>query len=207
MTTCELTLSKLKEHRNERIYPAPKRNAAVMIPLVEREHALHILFEVRSREIRQGGEICFPGGHIEPGETRAMTAVRETCEELLLEPSQVELLAPMHTMSNGPRGAEISSFVGILHDFTDTRSADEVERIFLIPLESLLSMQPLIYEGKLQTALPEDFPYALIPGGRNYPWSGVSKRYYFYETENGIIWGMTAELLYHFLETVREMAE
>ncbi|MDO4615622.1 MAG: CoA pyrophosphatase [Lachnospiraceae bacterium] len=175
-----------------------------MIPLVKRDGMLHILFEVRSQSIRQGGEICFPGGHIEGGETRAETAVRETREELLLDPSQICLIAPLHTMSNGPRGAEVSSFAGIIHHYEDTGSSEEVERTFLLPLRKLMEMQPIIYEADLKPVLPDDFPFDLIPGGRAYPWSGVRKKYYFYQTDEGVIWGMTAELLFHFLETVRD---
>lgn len=43
---------------------------AVLVPLVEREGKLHILYEVRSQDMRrQPGEVCFPGGRIEGDET------------------------------------------------------------------------------------------------------------------------------------------
>ena len=47
-----------------------KRAFAVLVPLVEREDGLHVLYEVRALTLRhQPGEVCFPGGHIEAGET------------------------------------------------------------------------------------------------------------------------------------------
>ena len=45
----------------------------------------------------------------------------------------------------------------------------------------------------------EDFPYEFLPGGREYPWHRIPRRFYFYESEGGVIWGITAELLYHAL--------
>ena len=56
---------------------------AVLVPLVEREGKLHILYEVRSQDMRrQPGEVCFPGGRIEGDETPEACAIRETEEEL-----------------------------------------------------------------------------------------------------------------------------
>ena len=53
---------------------------AVLCPLVERPNGLHLLFEVRSAGVSQSGETCFPGGQMEPGETPADCALRETEE-------------------------------------------------------------------------------------------------------------------------------
>ena len=42
---------------------------AILLPLIEKEDGVHILFEVRSFEMRrQPGEICFPGGRIDHGD-------------------------------------------------------------------------------------------------------------------------------------------
>ena len=47
-----------------------RRTYAVLVPLVERDGALHLLYEVRARMLRrQPGEVCFPGGRMEAGET------------------------------------------------------------------------------------------------------------------------------------------
>ena len=46
-----------------------RRSYAVLVPLVEREDGIHVLYEVRALTLRrQPGEVCFPGGHIEAGE-------------------------------------------------------------------------------------------------------------------------------------------
>ena len=56
-----------------------KHACAVLCPFVETEEGLRLLFEVRAPSLRrQGGEVCFPGGRMEPGETPEQCALRET---------------------------------------------------------------------------------------------------------------------------------
>ena len=56
---------------------------AVLVPLVERDGEVYVLYEVRAATMRrQPGEVCFPGGHIEGDESPENCAVRETWEEL-----------------------------------------------------------------------------------------------------------------------------
>ena len=62
---------------------------AVLCPLVERPDGLHLLFEVRSAGVSQSGETCFPGGQMEPGETPADCALRETEEELSIPRAEI----------------------------------------------------------------------------------------------------------------------
>ena len=129
--------------------------------------------------------------------------IRETCEELLVKPEQVQLMAPLFKLT-GPGGTEVSCYLGELEDYEGTFSADEVQYVFQLPLSRLLAMEPVILESRYELNPGEDFPYSLIQGGREYRWHKIRKKYYFYETEYETIWGMTAELLYHFLEKLKE---
>ena len=192
---------RLSTHQFERITPGGSRSAAVLIPLLDQDGETCILFEKRSSDIPQGGEICFPGGRID-GERPDKTAVRETSEELLLTEHQIEVIAPLHTMS-GPGGAEVYSFLGILYGYTGTFSPAEVNCTFTIPVRQLLENPPEVHHGRMCLETKEDFPYHMIPGGRSYPMRSVPRTFYFYPTEHGVIWGMTAELLYHFLRLVK----
>ena len=178
-----------------------RRQNAVLIPLVETVGELGILFEVRQSGIRQGGEICFPGGRIEENETAEEAAVRETSEELLIPRDKIEVIAPMHAMT-GPGGAKISSCLGILHDYEGTYSGQEVERVFCVPLSWFALHEPRISNAAMVVKTPEDFPYELLPGGADYPWHRIPRRFYFYESEGGVIWGITAQLLYHCLKVI-----
>ena len=62
----------------ETIRPDTDRAAAVLLPAVIRDGEPNLLFEVRASNLPQGGEICFPGGALENGESSREAAVRET---------------------------------------------------------------------------------------------------------------------------------
>ena len=78
---------------------------AILVPLVERDGELFLLFETRARTLvgHQPNEVCFPGGRVEPGETPRETALRETMEELLLPEDQIRVIAPLFKLT-GPGG-------------------------------------------------------------------------------------------------------
>ena len=141
---------------------------------------------------------------MEVGETPQETAVRETAEELCLPVSGVEVIAPLFEQT-GVGGGEVFSFLGLLHDYEDTRSPGEVAGTFVLPLAQLCAMEPLIHDDAMQPVLGEDFPFRLIPQGKDYPFRSVPRRFYFYETPEGVIWGMTAELLHAVLELLKPM--
>ena len=75
---------------------------AILVPLVEQEGKLCLLFETRAETLvgHQPGEVCFPGGRREPGETPVDTALRETWEEIGVPPSEVEILAPLDVIQD-----------------------------------------------------------------------------------------------------------
>ena len=70
-----------------------RHSYAVLCPLVERPDGLHLLYEVRAAALhRQPGEVCFPGGRMEAGETPEQCALRETEEELDIPRREIEIL-------------------------------------------------------------------------------------------------------------------
>ncbi len=187
----------------EIILPDAPRFTAVLIPLVEIDGEIHVVFEIRGEGIAQAGEVSFPGGHVEKGETAEHAAIRETCEELLVTEDQVEILAPMHRMTD--RGNLIvDSFLGVIYNYTGSFSKDEVSGIFTVPLDWLLEYEPEIHSAETVLHPENDFPFDLIPGGRDYQFIHFPKRFFFYHTQDAVIWGLTAELLYHALHRLNQ---
>lgn len=87
------------------------RRAAVLVPLIQKGGEYHVVFEVRAGSLKtQPGEICFPGGAVERGETPKQAAVRETMEELLINRCQIRVIAPLDVLE-APGAMEISPFL------------------------------------------------------------------------------------------------
>lgn len=68
-------------------------NSAVLVPLVMIDGDYNFLFQKRAAHIRQGGEICFPGGRYDPEKDFSCkeTAIRETMEELGVERNIIKI--------------------------------------------------------------------------------------------------------------------
>ena len=93
----ESLINKLKENLKNKSYIIGKDkylNSAVLIPIIKIEDEYHLLFEKRSENIRQGGEVSFPGGEYdsENDVNFQETAVRETVEELGISKEQISIL-------------------------------------------------------------------------------------------------------------------
>ena len=178
--------------------------SAVLIPLIVGQDGIHVLFEVRALTLsRQPGEVCLPGGHVEPGESAAAAAIRETCEELLVCKDQIELIGSIGVLP-GPGGRPLRAFVGRLDGYENTFSKDEVDRTFTISLEWLLSHEPTAYRIKLEPTFPPDFPWEAIPGGRDYHWSASFNDVPFYPDTDPLLWGVTARVIMRLCDTIRK---
>ncbi|MDF2886590.1 MAG: hydrolase [Lacrimispora sp.] len=180
------------------------RKYAVLIPVLTIDETKYLLFEKRSSKLKhQPGEICFPGGKLEPGETLKKCAVRETMEELNVTSGQIEVFGPGDIYIS-PFRLIIHSFIGELKGYKDTFSTDEVEEIIKVPLECLRNMTPETFKSTLVTEPPEDFPYEWIPGGNQYSWTKGTRDILFYRYESWVIWGMTAQILQSSLELMEQ---
>ncbi|EFK39104.1 MULTISPECIES: CoA pyrophosphatase [Peptoniphilus] len=181
------------------------RNAySVLIPLIKRDNEVHILFEKRALSLKnQPGEISFPGGGIERGENSRDAAIRETCEELLINKRDLSIIGKGDFWVN-PYSAIIYSYVGILNIEFDaiSPSKEEVESIFTIPLDFFKINKPNSYKTKINLIREDSFPYELIPNGRNYKWKRAEGEMDFYVYKDIVIWGFTAKMLRNFIKNV-----
>lgn len=178
---------------------------SVVIPLIQTPSGYEVLFEVRSLKLKhQPGEICFPGGRAEAQESPWETAMRETCEELLITKSQFKEVMPLDIFIS-PFGMIIYPFAVVLEDYHDSLSCDEVEEVFTVPLSFFKAHEPECYICRTDNCPGEDFPYEKIPGGRDYPWRQGRYEVNFYEYKNRNIWGLTAKLLKASLPLIDKM--
>lgn len=176
--------------------------SAVMIPLVKVEGEWHILFEVRSLKMRkQPGDISFPGGRIDATDASPMAAaLRETHEELGIDPNTVDVLGPISPYIASPSFV-VYPFVAAIDYQKIIRSynKDEVEEVFTIPLKWLKTYEPYMHTVSFETVPPTDFPFEKIMNGEQYQWHAHSLEEWFYEYEGYTVWGLTARILRHFM--------
>lgn len=174
-----------------------RRSYAVLCPLVETADGLELLFEVRAAGLRQGGEVCFPGGRMEPGETPEACALRETEEEIAVPPAEVELLGPADFIYN-QRGFLLRPVVGLVSPAGLLRvrpSPAEVAEVFRVPLAFFRDSAPVTAHYDLTPSTPADFPYEAAGIPRDYPWSAGVVEVPAWRYGNRVIWGMTARIV------------
>lgn len=172
-------------------------SCAVLCPLLEGEDGLRLLFEVRSPQLRQGGEVCFPGGRMEPGESAADCALRETEEELSIPRGEVALLGTPDFICN-QRGFLLRPVLGLVSPagFAALRpSPAEVAEAFTVPLAFFRETEPEVRRYALIPQVPEDFPYGPVGISRDYPWARGEVEVPIWYYEGHAIWGMTARLV------------
>lgn len=180
------------------------KKSAVIIPLVEELGELKVLFEVRSLKLKhQPGDVCFPGGKMELGETPLETAVRETMEELNLKKENIEIIGEMDYVVS-PYNFIIYPYVAKITYIPIMPNLEEVNNIFKVPLKFFFENQPEVYLGQLISKRSGDFPYNLIKGGKNYNFRVGKVEHLFYKYEEYTIWGYTALIVKHFVELIRE---
>ena len=157
--------------------------AAVLMPLYPRRGQLHLLLTRRTRQVStHKGDVSFPGGLREEGdESLSATALRETHEEVGIDPSYVKILGPFHqylAISN----VSVTPYVGFLQEGFDLRpSRKEVAAILKVPLEFFAETVPTVEKR-----------------WRN----GRARRIYFYDFEGEVIWGLTARIIKDFVDSI-----
>lgn len=205
-----MIIDKLTEKLKNRI-PKPLDAVgkfSVLIPLVQVAGKWEVIYELRARHMKtQPGEVSFPGGKVEKGESFRTAAIRETVEELGVTPGDIDILGELDFLVSYANFT-IHCFLGVLKvDDLDSLqiNPDEVDHIFTVPVDFLLQTEPLSYELVLKTEDTEDFPYELIPRGREYNFREGKHQVLFYQYGDYIVWGLTARLTKHLTDIIREL--
>ena len=174
-----------------------RRAYAVLVPLVEHRGELHLLYEVRARTLRrQPGEVCFPGGRMEPGETPEACALRETWEELAIPPERIRLLGQLDFIAHRANFL-MQPVLGLVDGgaLEGMRPGPaEVEEVFCVPLSHLLNTAPIEYEYELIPTPAVNFPYEVIGITRDYQWQNGKENVPVYPWQGRAIWGLTGRI-------------
>jgi 8-oxo-dGTP pyrophosphatase MutT (NUDIX family) len=190
-------------------------SAAVLVAFYEQAGELYLVFEVRARNTRQGGDLGFPGGAKEAGDaTFCETAVRETMEELGLERGQIEVLGKLGTLVT-PGGTLVEAYVGrlLIADLGAlAHDRREVEELVPIPFSYFLNTEPETY-----TLTVETMPYRVQDGKRvpfpaqelglpemyHRAWRGRDRTVYLYRYGERVVWGIAGEIVYETVQRVK----
>ncbi len=154
--------------------------AAVLIAITHEANP-KVLLTRRSMQLKQhAGEVSFPGGKRDPGDTsNIVVALREAHEETALNPFDVDLLGDL-PMIRARTGMLVKPIVGLIpHDVQLLPQPTEIDRIFFVPLRELLEspVQPHPVQVMQQTLY---FPSLQV--------------------DNEVVWGLTARMLMHLFK-------
>jgi 8-oxo-dGTP pyrophosphatase MutT (NUDIX family) len=168
----------------------PARPSAVLAPLYDApasddgEGAFVVLTRRTWGMRTHQGEVSFPGGRVEAGESPLDGARREAHEEIGLDPASIEIIGELDHLSTVSSGSFIVPYVGVLPGRPETvPSPHEVEAVLHVPLAELLD--PAIFREEIWT----------FPGGYERPIT-------FFELVGDTVWGATASLLRQLLGVV-----
>ncbi len=179
---------------------------AVLVPLVEIDGEIHLLYELRSQNLnRQPGEISFPGGKIEKGETPEEAAIRETCEELCIEDKDIKLIGEFDTL-HGNTNFVMYTFVGIISKEVYENlnpNKGEVEKVFLVSLDYLCENPPKLYDFEVISQPANDSIFENPSISEGYSWSRTVNPIPLYPWGETPIWGITAKITLELTKVLR----
>ncbi len=168
------------EDMNERSRLLPlnvkPKPAAVLVPIITRPQGLSVLLTQRTETLsNHAGQIAFPGGRIDQGETAVAAALREAREEVSLASEYVEPLGFLDGYLT-VTGYVVKPVVALVSEgHTVSRQQSEVADVFEVPFDFLMDKGNLRIDSR-------DF-------------KGVQRRYYVFPFGERYIWGATAGMI------------
>lgn len=158
--------------------------AAVLFPVVARPEGLSLLLTERAGHLStHAGQVAFPGGRIEPGESAEQAALRESQEEIGLAPGHARTIGFLPPYFSGT-GYRVTPVMALLDPAMELQpDAGEVARVFEVPLDHVLHM-PNYRQSSIF-------------------WRGKDRTFYVLDYHDAYIWGVTAGILHAFASRFR----
>ena len=151
------------------------QSAAVLVPIILREEPMILLTQRHAGLSKHAGQIAFPGGRIDQGETPMQAALREANEEVGLASSYVQVLGYLPSYLTVTAYQVVPVVAVVKLGFMLSLQRDEVDEVFEVPLTFLMS--------------PENCQR------QSHNWQGAARHYYFYQFGDRHIWGATAGMI------------
>lgn len=194
--------------------------SAVLVLLASFDGEYHFVFEKRSSNVRQGGQICFPGGKIDPGidANSEEAAIRETVEELGIPKGKITVIGRLDSYI-APIGVSVEAFVGVaqISGLEELKIAtSEVEYVFSVPVSFFMEKEPKAYDTIVRvhpSYIDEDgkevvmFPAGELGLAEMYtrPWGERRLKMYIYNVKNEIIWGLTTRFIIDIVNKLKNL--
>lgn len=176
---------RLKSYKKKTERAPHLKAASVLLPLFKKDGELSILFTQRTDNVEHHkGQISFPGGMRDPEDPDSVsTAIRETWEEVGIEPSLIQIIGELDdhpTVS----GFNITPFVGrISYPFTTQICKEELSEAFSIPLAFFLDESNCREESLVDS-------------------DGNKRVFFVFKFQNYRIWGATAAIIRNFIDVI-----
>ena len=167
--------------------PIGANRAAVLVPLFDDGGSAWVVLTRRAQHLRSHkGEVAFPGGRQDPGESLVEAALREAREEIALETDGVEIVGELDHLATVSSNSSVVPFVGVLpgRPAGFTPNPDEVEAVITVTLDELVRddvFRTELWTWQEATGLVGDRPV------------------HFFDLYGDTIWGATGRMLVNLL--------
>ena len=174
----------IKAFKPDQILRQPLENArpsAVLVGLFESTSGVEAILTRRSQNMtNHRGEISFPGGRLDAGESVLQAALRETHEEIGLSPEDVEVVGELNSMATVVSNSHIVPIVGRYRTQPKLHAVNsEVDRVFSVPLIELTRQDTYSQE--------------------HWVFSDREFQVNFFYLDDETIWGATARILFQVM--------
>jgi 8-oxo-dGTP pyrophosphatase MutT (NUDIX family) len=161
--------------------PDGAKASAVLVPIFEGGNGPEVVLTRRSQHLtNHKGEVSFPGGRIDVGESAVDAALREAREEIDLDITRLRIVGQLSAISTFVSGSHVVPVVAHLREPPNLQvSNGEVDRVFTVPLIDLVRDDT--YSEEHWGAPPDAY------------------QLHFFHLDDETIWGATGKMLHQLI--------